>query len=382
MSSLARQRLPFEARIIAMEEQLAELETEHQRKVQALGPRSAAGVEAAAVLSSFSERIRICRRELIAIRRETFNGLDAWETVQVARHPSRPQSRDYLDRMFEQFVEIHGDRAIGDDPAIVTGFAHLEDRKILFVGHQKGKNLEERKACHFGCAHPEGYRKALRVMKLAEKFRLPIISFIDTPGAYPGISAEERGQAAIIAENLLAMSQLKTPILSVVIGEGGSGGALGIGVSNRIAMLQHTYYSVISPEGCASILWKDSDHAPQAAAALKMTSRDLKRFGVIDDIIDEPDGAAHANPADMAVRLKKYLLTTLRELSRFSDEEVLNDRYERFRRIGAFEEHPIELPGHPADGPATLNDEGPSLDTLHASTKLTSPSPSIEDASA
>ena len=193
---------------------------------------------------------------------------------------SGPQTRDYLDLIFDQFLELHGDRAIGDDKAIVTGLAHLDDIKVMFIGHQKGKNLAERTACNFGCAHPEGYRKALVKMRLAAKFGLPIISFIDTPGAYPGIAAEERGQAAIIAENLMDMSQIDTPIVCVVIGEGGSGGALGIGIGDRLAMLEHAYYSVISPEGCATILWKASEHAPKAAAALKMTSRDLLRFGI------------------------------------------------------------------------------------------------------
>ena len=191
-------------------------------------------------------------------------------------------------------MELHGDRAFGDDKAIVTGLAHLDDIKVMFVGHQKGKNLADRKATNFGCAHPEGYRKALKKMQIAAKFGLPIISFIDTPGAYPGISAEERGQAAIIAESLMAMSQIRAPIVCIVIGEGGSGGALGIGVGDRLAMLEFTYYSVISPEGCASILWKGREHAPKAAASLKMTSRDLLRFGIIDDIVPEPLGGATA----------------------------------------------------------------------------------------
>ena len=225
-----------------------------------------------------AEQIRRLRRELAALKREIYSHLEPWQIVQVSRHQQRPQTRDYIELIFDQFLELHGDRALGDDKAIVTGFAHLDDIKVMFIGHQKGKNLAERKKCNFGCAHPEGYRKALVKMRLAEKFGLPIISFIDTPGAYPGISAEERGQAAIIAENLMAMSQIRTPIVGVVIGEGGSGGALGIGIGDRLAMLEFTYYSVISPEGCATILWKGSEHAPKAAAALKMTSRDLLRL--------------------------------------------------------------------------------------------------------
>src|SRR5262249_33396626 len=232
---------------------------------------------------------------------------------------------------FDQFVELHGDRAIGDDRSIVTGFGHLGDSKVVFVGHQKGKNMAERLTCNFGCAHPEGYRKALVKMRLAEKFALPIITFIDTPGAYPGIAAEERGQAAIIAENLLAMSRLDTPIICVVIGEGGSGGALGIGIGDRLAMLEHAYYSVISPEGCATILWKASEHAPKAAEALKMTSRDLLRFGIIDEVISEPLGGAHRDHREMAANVKSFLIRSLRELADVPGPERLQRRYDKFR---------------------------------------------------
>ena len=264
--------------------------------------------------TKIAEQIRRLRRELAALKREIYSNLDPWQIVQVSRHQQRPQTRDYLDLIFEQFLELHGDRAFGDDQAIVTGLAHLDDLKVMFVGHQKGKNLAERKACHFGCAHPEGYRKALKKMQLAGKYGLPIISFIDTPGAYPGITAEERGQAAIIAENLQAMSQIPAPIVCVVIGEGGSGGALGIGIGDRLAMLEFTYYSVITPEGCASILWKGSEHAPKAAAALKMTSRDLLRFGIVDEVIPEPLGGAHRDHRESAASLKTYLIQTIRQL--------------------------------------------------------------------
>ena len=259
----------------------------------------------------------------------------------------RPQTRDYIELIFEQFLELHGDRAFGDDKAIVTGLAHLDDIKVMFLGHQKGKNLPERKECNFGCAHPEGYRKALLKMRLAEKFGLPIISFIDTPGAYPGITAEERGQAAVIAENLMAMSQIRTPIVGVVIGEGGSGGALGIGIGDRLAMLEFTYYSVISPEGCASILWKGSEHAPKAAAALKLTSRDLLRFGIIDEVIAEPPGGAHRDHREAAASLKTFLIHSIRQLREIPTDELVSRRYDKYRKIGVY----LETPPAPAPEP-------------------------------
>jgi acetyl-CoA carboxylase carboxyl transferase subunit alpha len=309
-----------------MEARLAEMEASYAR--------SRSGGESTGV----AEQIRRLRRELANLKRTIYANLEPWQTVLVSRHRQRPQTRDYIDLIFDQFVELHGDRAIGDDKSIVTGFGHLGDAKVMFVGHQKGKNLAERTACNFGCAHPEGYRKALVKMRLAAKFGLPIITFIDTPGAYPGIAAEERGQAAIIAENLLAMSQLKTPIICVVIGEGGSGGALGIGVGDRLAMLEHAYYSVISPEGCATILWKASEHAPKAAEALKMTSRDLLRFGIIDEIVPEPLGGAHRDHREAASIVKSFLIRSLRELSEVPGHERLQRRYEKFRRMGVFVE--------------------------------------------
>jgi acetyl-CoA carboxylase carboxyl transferase subunit alpha len=246
-------RLPFEAPIYDLESRLSDMETTFASSKDRADPAS---VQAA-------EQIRRMRKELVNLKRTVFSSLDPWQTVQVSRHPNRPQSRDYLELVFGGFVELHGDRAVVDDQAIVTGFAHLGDDKVLFVGHQKGKNLAERTACNFGCAHPEGYRKALQKMRMAAKFKLPIVTFIDTPGAYPGIAAEERGQALVIAENLMAMSQIDTPIVTVVIGEGGSGGALGIGMGDRVAMLEHSYYSVISPEGCATILWKGPRPPPR-----------------------------------------------------------------------------------------------------------------------
>ena len=302
MPSPSEHRLPFEAPIYEMEARLAEMEAQYAKN-------RAGGRHLEDRRADPPPPPRAGRPEA-----EIYSHLDPWQTVQVSRHPQRPQTRDYIDLIFDQFVELHGDRAIGDDKAIVTGLAHLGDQKVMFIGHQKGKNLAERTACNFGCAHPEGYRKALLKMRMAAKFGLPIVTFIDTPGAYPGIAAEERGQAAIIAENLMAMSQIDTPIVCVVIGEGGSGGALGIGIGDRLAMLEHAYYSVISPEGCATILWKGSEHAPKAAAALKMTSRDLLRFGIIDEVIPEPLGGAHRDHREAASNLKSFLLRPLREL--------------------------------------------------------------------
>src|SRR5450755_4342808 len=239
------------------------------------------------------DQIRALRRELAETIRRVYSGLDPWETVQVARHPDRPMFTDYLDLVFDEFVELHGDKFFGDDRAMRTGFAKLDQYKVMVIGHQKGKTTKERIACYHGCAHPEGYRKALAKMKLAAKYGLPVICLIDTPGAYPGIGAEERGQAQVIAQNMFEMSRLPVPIVCVVIGEGGSGGALGIGVGDKVAMLEHAYYSVISPEGCAGILWKSSAFAEQAAKALRMTSKDLSQFKVIDDVIEEPLGGAH-----------------------------------------------------------------------------------------
>src|SRR4051812_9489572 len=324
MASANEYRLDFEAPIYEMEARLADMEATYAK--------SRAGGEATGI----AEQIRRLRRELAGLKRTIYAHLEPWQTVKVSRHQQRPQTRDYIDLIFDQFVELHGDRAIGDDHSIVTGFGHLGDAKVMFVGHQKGKNFSERIACNFGCAHPEGYRKALVKMKMAAKYGLPIITFIDTPGAYPGIAAEERGQAAIIAENLMAMSQLDTPIICVVIGEGGSGGALGIGVGDRLAMLEHAYYSVISPEGCATILWKSVEHAPRAAEALKMTSRDLLRFGILDEIIPEPLGGAHRDPREAASNLKSFLVRSLRELAEFPRPELLDRRYGRFRRIGVY----------------------------------------------
>jgi acetyl-CoA carboxylase carboxyl transferase subunit alpha len=285
--------------------------------------------------------IRELRMQLVNQLREVYGSLDAWQTVQVARHKNRPYTRDYLNLAFDEFVELHGDKHFGDDRAMLSGFAKLDRFKVMVLGHQKGRTYKERAACHFGCAHPEGYRKAMTKMRLAEKYRLPLICFIDTPGAYPGIGAEERGQAQVIAESMFMMSRLKTPVICVVIGEGGSGGALGIGVGDKVAVLQHAYYSVISPEGCAGILWKSHEHAPKAAAALRFTSKDLLRLNVVDDVLEEPLGGAHRDHHQMASRLKTYLSRTLAELEQKTPDELVNDRYDKFRRIGVFLEDAV-----------------------------------------
>ena len=273
------------------------------------------------------EQIRNLRRKWTETTRETYANLTPWQIVQVARHKDRPYTKDYLNLAFDEFIELHGDKFFGDDRAMLTGFAKLGRHKVMVVGHQKGRTYRERAACHFGCAHPEGYRKSMSKMKLAEKYKLPVICFIDTPGAYPGVGAEERGQAQVIAESMFLMSQLETPIICVVIGEGGSGGALGIGVGNRIAMLQYAYYSVISPEGCAGILWKSHQFASKAADALRFTSSHLSKLGVIDDVIEEPLGGAHRDHHQMASRLKSYLTKSLDQLVKLSPESLVNDRY-------------------------------------------------------
>lgn len=283
---------------------------------------------------------RRARRELHALKRKRYSNLEPWDAVQICRHPDRPQTLDYVDLMFDNFVELHGDRSFGNDPALRCGLARLGEFKLMLIGHQKGHTLKERTECFYGCAHPEGYRKAIAKMKLAAKFRLPVVCLIDTPGAYPGIGAEERGQAQLIANSILEMSRLPTPIVCVVIGEGGSGGALGIGVGDRVSMLEHAYYSVISPEGCAGILWKAADDQtkPRAAKALRMTAKDLKGLGVVDEIIVEPLGGAHRDAREMANTLRNYLVRSLRELRGQSASQLLDNRFQKFRRMGVFEE--------------------------------------------
>jgi acetyl-CoA carboxylase carboxyl transferase subunit alpha len=289
------------------------------------------------------DELRQLRRDLAEQTRQIYANLTPWQTVQVARHKDRPYTSDYLSLAFEEFVELHGDRRYGDDRAILTGFARLDRHKVLVVGHQKGRTYKERSACYFGCAHPEGYRKAILKMKLAEKYGLPVICLIDTPGAYPGIGAEERGQSQAIAENMYEMSRLKTPVICVVIGEGGSGGALGLGVGDCVAILEFSYYSVISPEGCAGILWKSHQYAERAANALKFTSQDLLRLQVVDHVIPEPLGGAHRDHYQTAMRVKQYLTRSLRELIGLPTDTLLDARYEKFRRMGVFLDDPEGL---------------------------------------
>jgi acetyl-CoA carboxylase carboxyl transferase subunit alpha len=265
---------------------------------------------------------------------ETYSQLSAWERVNVARHAERPLTSDYIQMMLDDFVELHGDRVFGDDRAIVTGLATMGSTRFLLVGHRKGKNVKDRLACNFGCAHPEGYRKAMQKMRLAEKLKLPIVTFINTPGAYPGIGAEERGQAAAIAQNILEMFELKVPVVCIVIGEGGSGGALGIGVGDRVGVLENAYYSVISPEGCAAILWKSGDKAAEAAEALKLTGKDLLKLGLIDKVIDEPLGGAHRDPRGTVERVKAQIIEWLGELQKVPIETLLEQRYAKFRHMG------------------------------------------------
>jgi acetyl-CoA carboxylase carboxyl transferase subunit alpha len=288
------------------------------------------------------EAIRSLRVQIQHETRELYEKLGPADIVKVARHSARPQTLDYIELVFDEFVELHGDRAFGDDRAMVTGFAKLEDQKVLVVGQHKGRTIKEKNECYYGCAHPEGYRKSLEKMQLAAKFRLPIICLIDTPGAYPGIGAEERGQASSIAVNLRELSLLRTPVVCVVIGEGGSGGALGIGIGDHIAMLQFAYYSVISPEGCAGILWKDGRRADQAARALKFTSADLLRMQIVDEVIPEPLGGAHRDHRAMAATLKQSLQRALRKVSGLQTETLLARRYQKFRKIGAYEERAID----------------------------------------
>jgi len=300
-----------------------------------------------------SGEVRRLRTEHLALLRKTYSQLTPWETVQVARHPRRPLALDYVGRLVKDYVELHGDRAFGDDRAIRCGLGRIATERVLVVAQQKGRETREKIECNFGCAHPEGYRKALRAMKLAEKFKLPVVSLIDTPGAYPGVGSEQRGVAEAIAVNLQHMSRLRTPIVCVVIGEGGSGGALGIGVGDRMAMFEYAYYSVISPEGCAAILWKTGEKAPEAAEAMKLIATNLKAMEVIDDVIPEPLGGAHRDHAEAAANLERYVLRTLRELQRMQMEQLLEGRYRRWRRMGRF------IRSQPAGAESTSRGAGP-----------------------
>ena len=310
--------LDFEQPIVEIERQIAALE--------ARGEGEGVSDELATLYAT---------RETILTK--TYSDLSAWQTVRVARHPARPQTLDYVDLMCRDFCQLHGDRRFADDPAIVAGFTRIGPWKVLLVGHQKGRTTPERIACRFGCANPEGYRKALLKMKLAEKSKLPIVTLVDTPGAYPGIDSEQRGQAEAIAVNLREMSRLRTPVVTVVIGEGGSGGALGIAIADRVAMLENAWYSVISPEGCAAILWKEANERtnPLAAKALALTAKENLANGLIDHVIREPVGGAHRNPKATAASVQAWIIEQLSELTRLDSETLVRRRYEKFRRIGS-----------------------------------------------
>lgn len=342
-------QLEFEKPVVEIEQRIAELEQKARRAgAPPAGAPAYPGIETPeaeplpdpAAIAVEIERLREQREAELA---RVYSSLSPRDTVLVARHPKRPQTRDYVELMCKDFCELHGDRRFGDDPAMVVGFARIGSTKVLVVGHYKGRTTKERIACHFGCAHPEGYRKALAKMKLAEKFGLPIVTFVDTPGAYPGIGAEQRGQAEAIAVNLREMSRLKTPIVSIVIGEGGSGGALGIAVADRVAMLEHAWYSVISPEGCAAILWKQAnDQTNQLAAqALKLTARDNLELGIIDAIVPEPPGGAHRDPQRAAANIERWITDQLHELRSVNPSTLPARRYERFRKLGSYTEVPV-----------------------------------------
>lgn len=314
---LNRHVLDFEKPLAQLEQQIRELELmQAQKQVD------------------YTRELRQMRNNYTSLLRKTYDNLSAWETVQVARHPQRPLFVDYVSLLCREFREIHGDRAFGDDPAIRCGLARIGGHKVVLIGHYKGKDTKEKVRCSFGLAHPEGYRKALRCMKLAEKFGLPVVTLIDTPGAYPGIGAEERGQAESIARNLMEMSRLRTPVVSIVTGEGGSGGALGIAIADRVAMMEFAWYSVISPEACSAILFKGNEAAPQLAESLKLTSKDLKQLGVIDTVVPEPLGGAHRDPHSAAHNLEQFIAKTLRDLKRCKIENLLERRYEKFRNMG------------------------------------------------
>ena len=311
-------RLDFEKPIIELEKKIQELKGFISEKKIDL-----------------SSEVKRLEEKLERLKEDTYGNLTAWQRVQIARHPQRPYTQDYINRIMSDFIELHGDRSFSDDQAIIGGFAKLDHQKIVVIGHQKGRDTKENLRRNFGCAHPEGYRKALRIMQLAEKFNLPIVVFIDTPGAYPGVGAEERGQAQAIALNLREMSVIAVPIIAVVIGEGGSGGALGIGVADKVCVLENAYYSVISPEGCAAILWKDGSKAPEAAEVLKLTAQDLLKIRLIDEIVPEPLGGAHRDPQKTAETLKETINRNLQELKALTKDGLLKLRYKKFREMGA-----------------------------------------------
>ena len=313
--------LPFEKSISKLQSQIEELTADQEKSGR-----------------DYSSNIRKLRDEYVALLQKTYSNLSPWETVQVSRHPKRPLALDYIDMIVKNFVELHGDRRFADDKAIIGGLGRIGTEKCMVIAQHKGRDTKDKLRHNFGMAQPEGYRKALRLMKMAEKFNLPIVSLIDTSGAYPGLGSEERGVAEAIAVNLRDMSRLRVPIVCVVIGEGGSGGALGIAVGDKIAVMEFAYYSVISPEGCASILWRTAEKAPEAAEALKLTAGKLQELGIVDDIVEEPLGGAHRNPQQAAHNIEQYIIKSIRALRRKKIENVVKDRYNAWRQKGKFAE--------------------------------------------
>jgi len=313
--------LDFEAPIVEIEAQLDEL-------------RNLPGLNS----DQMNKEITSLEDKLAKVRANIYKRLTPQQKVMVARHPDRPYTMDYINNIFTDFTELHGDRLFRDDPALVCGMAKLDGEPVMVIGHQKGRNTKENIHRNFGMVNPEGYRKSQRLFEMADRYNRPVITFVDTPGAYPGIGAEERGQAEAIAKSLMVMSGLKVPMITVIAGEGGSGGALAIAMGNRIGMLEHSIYAVISPEGCASILWKDASFAGKAAEALKLTSKDLKELNVIDEIIEEPMGGAHRNYPATAVKVKDFIVRNLAELKTMTPEQLFEDRYQKFRNMGVFAE--------------------------------------------
>ena len=316
------ERLDFEQPIVELEEQL--------KKAIQLGEDNDADV---------TKIVSDIEKKLSKLRKETYGNLTAWQRVQISRHPNRPYTLDYIEMLTKgEFIELHGDRTVKDDKAMIGGFGNMDGQSVMFIGQQKGKNTKLRQYRNFGMANPEGYRKALRLMKMAEKFNKPIVTLIDTPGAYPGLEAEERGQGEAIARNLLEMCQLKVPVICIIIGEGASGGALGIGVGDKVHMLENTWYSVISPESCSSILWRSWDYKQQAAEALKLTSEDMFKNKLVDNIIKEPEGGAHYNPEEIYARVRETILKDIKSLSKLDPQKRIEKRIEKFCSMGVINE--------------------------------------------